>query len=158
MLHSSILGASLGGALAEPVKNYPSLFAPETIFDKFPFLLPNLVCAGFVAFSLICGLFFLEETHEDKQDRRDVCLDMGHRFLALFTSQTCDENIDQENLSLMYEDDKVEFDSRESTPRSSMIDSTERLPKLDKAIEYKWRDMFTNQVMLNILAYGLLAL
>jgi hypothetical protein len=159
--YRSIVGASLGGALAEPVKNYPSMFRQGSIFERFPYLLPNLVCAGFVAFSLICGLLFLEETHEDKQEKRDACLEVGDWFLGLFSSRSRRaHSAQEEKLTLMHEDVKVEFDSRDSTPRSSTSDISERLPKHAESSrpQYKWREMFTNQVMLNILAYGLLAL
>jgi len=137
------------------------MFRPGSIYDKFPYLLPNLVCAAFVGFSLICGLFFLEETHEDKQGTRDACLEIGDWFLGLFSSRSRRaRSISEEKLTLMHEDVKVEFDSRESAPRVSSIDIPVRIPKhvQPSKAQYKWREMFTNQVMLNILAYGLLAL
>ena len=60
----SILGPALGGALAQPCDSYPTLFARGSIFDRFPFLLPNLVCAIILAFGVLIGILFLEETHE----------------------------------------------------------------------------------------------
>ena len=80
----SIIGSAMGGALADPVHNYPSVFNPGTIFERFPYLLTNLVCAAAVAFSLTVGLLFLEETHEDKKDRRDIGLDVGCWILNRF--------------------------------------------------------------------------
>jgi hypothetical protein len=80
----SFIGSGLGGALADPVRNYPSTFQPGTIFDKFPYLLTNLVCTGVVVFCLIVGFLFMEETHEDKKDRRDLGLEIGDSIIRCF--------------------------------------------------------------------------
>lgn len=80
----AIIGSTLGGILADPVHNYPSLFHPGTIFERFPYLLTNLVCTAVVAFSLSVGILFLEETHEEKQDRRDIGLEIGNRITKRF--------------------------------------------------------------------------
>lgn len=74
----SIVGSAMGGALADPVHNYPNLFGRGTVFDSYPYLLTNLVCATVVGFSLTVGLLFLEETHEDKRGRRDFGREMGN--------------------------------------------------------------------------------
>ncbi|KAF2403835.1 MFS general substrate transporter [Trichodelitschia bisporula] len=81
----TIVAGVLGGTLAEPVKSYPGYFKAGGLFDRYPYLLPNLVCTGVVIFSFNVGLFFLGETHEDKLNRKDVCLSVGNRFLALFS-------------------------------------------------------------------------
>ena len=67
----------MGGALAEPCLSYPGFFARGTIFDIFPYLLPNLICALVVICGVIVGVLFLEETHEEKRHRRDVGLEAG---------------------------------------------------------------------------------
>ena len=76
----------IGGALARPCISYPSIFAPGTIFDRFPYLLPNL----FSAFAVICGvtigILFLEETHPDKKTRHDPGLALGHSIISWFDS------------------------------------------------------------------------
>jgi len=74
----SIVGSAIGGALADPVHNYPNLFSHGTLFGSYPYLLTNLVCAAVVGFSLTVGLLFLEETHEEKRERRDFGLEMGN--------------------------------------------------------------------------------
>lgn len=81
----AFVGAGLGGALADPVRNYPTVFQPGTIWEEFPYLLTNLVCTGVVAFSMMVGLLFLEETHEDLKDKRDVGLEIGNWILIPFT-------------------------------------------------------------------------
>ncbi|KAK6431235.1 hypothetical protein LTR95_012606 [Oleoguttula sp. CCFEE 5521] len=62
----TILGPSIGGYFAEPVANFPKLFPADGLFGKFPYLLPNLICAGLMVISIICGWLFIEETHPEK--------------------------------------------------------------------------------------------
>lgn len=68
----TIIGPVIGGYLAEPVKNYPSLFHEGTIWDKFPYLLPNLVVVIFLLGSCTQGLFCLEEVHPKFRDQVDI--------------------------------------------------------------------------------------
>lgn len=63
----TIIGPSVGGVFAEPVKNFPHFFSPGGIFDAFPYLLPNLVCVVMLFGSILAGYFFLFETHPDMQ-------------------------------------------------------------------------------------------
>jgi MFS family permease len=58
-----IIGAAMGGFLAEPARYYPFLFSLDGLFGKFPYLLPNLVAVGFILIALIQGYFLLEETN-----------------------------------------------------------------------------------------------
>src|SRR5580700_6666036 len=75
--HRSILGPSLGGALAQPCISYPGIFPPGSIFERFPYLLPNLVCTVIVSCGVVIGVLFLEETHSEKKYRRDVGIEAG---------------------------------------------------------------------------------
>lgn len=87
----SIIGSSLGGSLADPVRNYPDVFQKGTILERFPYLLPNLVCTGVVIFGMIVGILFLEETHQDKKKRRDPGLELGKWLTSLFSSRRGNE-------------------------------------------------------------------
>lgn len=80
--NSSIVGPMIGGALAAPVKNFPSLFAPGTIWERFPYLLPNLFSAICVMVGVIIGLLFLEETHAEKKYRRDPGIELGKSLIS----------------------------------------------------------------------------
>jgi hypothetical protein len=61
--------ASIGGYFSEPASNFPSVFSPTGLFAKFPYLLPNIICAALLLLSIIMAYFLLEETHPDKQPR-----------------------------------------------------------------------------------------
>lgn len=60
----TIIGPSIGGYFAEPVKSFPSRFSEHGIFAKFPYLLPNLICAVLMLVSGLAAWIFLTETLE----------------------------------------------------------------------------------------------
>lgn len=62
--------AVIGGMLANPSQNYPSWFSEEGLFGRFPYLLPNLVCAFLLLCSILSGYLFLEETHPDLVEKK----------------------------------------------------------------------------------------
>ncbi|KAL2159008.1 hypothetical protein VTH06DRAFT_3039 [Thermothelomyces fergusii] len=82
----SIVGPMIGGALAKPVESMPSVFQPGSIWDRFPYLLPNLFSATCVSLGVIIGLLFLEETHAEKKKRRDRGVELGNYLLSLLPS------------------------------------------------------------------------
>ncbi|EGX92912.1 MFS transporter [Cordyceps militaris CM01] len=65
----TIIGPCIGGTFADPAENWPGLFPRHGIFGRFPYLLPNLLCAFLLLISIILGIFLLEETHPDMQPR-----------------------------------------------------------------------------------------
>jgi hypothetical protein len=75
-----------GGILADPFNSYPSLFGPGSTLGgekgvqwmvKWPYALPNMICAGFILFSSMAVLFFLEETSPLCKDKFDPGLRIG---------------------------------------------------------------------------------
>lgn len=166
----SILGPMMGGALARPVLSYPTLFKPGTIFDRFPFLLPNLVCVVVLIFGIIIGVLFLEETHSQKKYRRDRGLEIGNWLVAKL-SQAAAPVPSDDKAALLNDDSYLPEDdpppvyrSREPSPRSSSVGDT-RPAVLDTDVEQSGRrpsvgfsKAFTRQVVLNIIGYGILAL
>lgn len=58
---------AIGGTFANPADTMPSVFSPDGIFAKFPYFLPNLVCAGLLFVSMVLAYFLLKETHPDLQ-------------------------------------------------------------------------------------------
>ncbi|KAL8715134.1 MAG: hypothetical protein Q9220_001091 [cf. Caloplaca sp. 1 TL-2023] len=63
----TIIGPAIGGITARPAVSMPDLFSPTGLFARFPFLLPNLICAAMLLTSIFLGYFFLVETHPDMQ-------------------------------------------------------------------------------------------
>ncbi|KAK4552031.1 hypothetical protein LTR86_010708 [Recurvomyces mirabilis] len=118
----SIIGSALGGALADPVRNYPSMFTKGTILEAYPYLLTNLVCASVVIFSLIIGMLFLEETHEDKKERRDFGRELGDRMFGRCTAKRDQDYSGKEGFSeethvlMMEEDLPPDYCSTASSP------------------------------------------
>ncbi|MCJ1390264.1 hypothetical protein MMC18_003122 [Xylographa bjoerkii] len=163
----SILGPALGGALAQPCLNYPSVFSRGTIFDQFPFLLPNLVCAIILACGVTIGILFLEETHQDLKNRRDLGLEAGKWLLQLFRREPVqlpivDKAADgsgDEVRSLLEDELPPGYRTTDGSPR--MPSSRALSPtKAELGARRKPRGVqkaFTKQVILNIIGYGLLA-
>lgn len=154
----SIIGAGLGGSLAEPVKNYPAWFTPGSLWETFPFLLPNLFCLVFVFVGLTAGILFLEETHEDHKHRRDRGVELGRLLLSRLRRQQRiqltdkDSSLDETESLISDEDEPLAYDS----PASDEEAYTKRHPSL--AHRPSASQTFTPQVILNLVAVGILAL
>lgn len=56
------LGPLIGGALANPVEQYPGLFAGNRFFQTYPYALPGLVVGFVCATAASTSMLFLEET------------------------------------------------------------------------------------------------
>lgn len=168
--YSSILGPALGGALAQPCISYPSVFHRGTIFDTFPFLLPNLVCAVILACGVLIGILFLEETHEDKKGRRDVGLETGRWLLAKVwhdkspsseLPKLFDANMEETQALLDEDDAPPGYRTTEGSPR--LPSSRARSPSRDDLCTGAARHglgvakAFNRQVILTIIGYGILA-
>ncbi|KAF9870368.1 major facilitator superfamily transporter [Colletotrichum karsti] len=65
----TIIGPFIGGTFANPHDAFPNVFPVDGLFYRYPYLLPNLVCAALLFVSIILGYFLLEETHPDMQPR-----------------------------------------------------------------------------------------
>ena len=157
----------MGGALAQPADNYPSLFRRGTIFDRYPFLLPNLVCVIVLMCGITVGILFLEETHVDKRMRRDRGLELG-QWLAARVSRMkptmipqkgmCDGAVDDSTPFMIDEDPPPGYRSIESSPRLTSvpdpIDSKREARMKPKRCVHR---AFTPNVVFIILGYGVLA-
>jgi hypothetical protein len=65
----TIIGPAIGGTFADPATSFPNVFSQHGVFGRFPYLLPNLLCAAMLLVSIVAGYFLLEETHPDMQPR-----------------------------------------------------------------------------------------
>ncbi|KAI9770633.1 MAG: hypothetical protein M1840_003225 [Geoglossum simile] len=79
----SLIGPVLGGLLANPVKHYPSVFQHNSIWEYYPYLLPNLVVALLSTLSLLLGLLFLKETHPRLAQKSDFGLKIGKSITSV---------------------------------------------------------------------------
>jgi MFS family permease len=61
-----IIGPAIGGFLAQPAKQYPSLFSQDSIFGKFPFFLPCLAISVFAFLVTIVSSRIPETLHNHK--------------------------------------------------------------------------------------------
>jgi hypothetical protein len=150
--------------LAQPCVSYPSIFPRNTIFDKFPFLLPNLVCAVILGCGVTIGILFLEETHQDLKYRRDYGLEAGKWILRhLQKGPRYEALVDKlgvagmEEVQVLIDDEPPGYRTTEGSPR---MPSSRALSPVKTESQRKPRGVqkaFTKQVILTIIGYGLLA-
>lgn len=62
----------IGGYLASPAQKFPNYFHRDTTFNRFPYLLPNLVVACSLFLSWTTGFLFLREVHPQSQRSVDI--------------------------------------------------------------------------------------
>lgn len=183
----SIIGPMIGGALARPCISYPEIFARGTIWDKYPYLLPNLFSAATVFVGVIIGLLFLDETHADKKSQRDRGREMGNYLAQLFGGVTkCNgrkrgpekqalldgeprigymSNASSRVSSTNSDDDEAlpAYQSQENSPRlspqadTSSLESAPLEPASPIVEQERKQRIFTKPVIMNIMSYGILA-
>ncbi|KAL4887971.1 hypothetical protein BDV59DRAFT_196861 [Aspergillus ambiguus] len=157
-----IIGPVLGGMLADPIKNYPHLFGPGSVFggedgvgwmQRWPFALPNLLSAIFIFASLMAVFLGLEETHEVARYRHDWGRKLG-RVLA--------KNLSRRRVPRYYrplisdaDDESLYIDS--SVGSRSLPPSPARVRARPHHKRPSFRQVWTTNVLLTLLAHFLLA-
>lgn len=153
--------------LARPVETWPSVFG-GTLFETYPYLLPNLVCTFVVLCGLAIGILFLEETHEDVKYDRDYGREIGSWILRKVQGEKGyvllsekDESFDE--MRGMLEDGSRAYDSTTSSPtlcstRSSMTGVPEYSLEKVRPAKLTMRQLFSKQICLIIISVGTLAL
>ncbi|KAE8147963.1 major facilitator superfamily domain-containing protein [Aspergillus avenaceus] len=156
-----IIGPVLGGMLADPVKSYPLLFGPGSVFggkggvewmQYWPFALPNLLSALFILISLIAVFLGLDETHEIAQRENDWGRNLGKRIGKFFHRQ---RNPYQYRPLLNYEDDESLYD--ENTTGRSVPSSPTRSGTRTRTQPPNFRQIWTPNIVLTLLVHFLLA-
>ncbi|QUC16974.1 uncharacterized protein UV8b_01215 [Ustilaginoidea virens] len=176
----SIIGPMIGGALARPCISYPNLFRPGTIWDRYPYLLPNLFSAATVFFGVVVGLLFLEETHASKKQQKDRGRELGDRLVKLVQNMSiCHglrRTIEKESLlannSLTgyntagrlgpteADEPLPAYQSRENSPKlapRAVSTSTPASMNGGSGLGRQRNVVFTKPVVMNIMSYGILA-
>jgi MFS family permease len=87
----TIFGAAMGGFLARPGNTWPDLFPKGSLFDRFPYLLPNFVAAAYIVFAILLGAAFLKETHVRSQPKLSAQYNVSDEQAPLLQS-----NVDPE--------------------------------------------------------------
>lgn len=168
----------IGGALAKPVESLPSIFAPGSLWDRFPYLLPNLFSAVCVSMGVLIGVLFLEETHGEKRQQRDRGLELGRYLLSCLPGRNREAEHksavkDAEEQPLLFESEEPlpgyrtngnsagpsSSTSRAAVVQQEPIDLEEacggQLPRPETRPATK---IFTKPVLTVIASYGILAL
>lgn len=146
------------------------------MFDHFPFLLPNLICAMVLAMGVVIGILFLEETHETKKHRHDVGLEAGRWLLRQFEStskqtiviKASQASIEAHAHEILLEDEAPpgyrttegsprQPSSRSQSPITAAADSKAAARRNVMGKSRGVTKAFTRQVILNIAGFGLLA-
>ncbi|KAH9828036.1 putative membrane protein [Teratosphaeria destructans] len=158
----SIFGPTIGGALANPLNVKPGQQIDNpSFFQRFPYLLPNLVSACFFAVGILTGLLFLEETLETLQGRRDYGRVVGDKLKGLFKSHIMKI---EEILHLRKSQGKVEEDEREPLLKANghtNEDEEDALPIQPQEPPQpppKLSEVLNRQSILNLIVYTLLAM
>lgn len=155
----SIFGPSIGGALANPLDVKPGEDRTGgSLFERFPYALPNIVSAVFFAIGITTGILYLEETLETKQGHRDYGLRLGQKLNTLvqrFIAKL------KETLHLQKSSPKSEQTETEPLIKRTVEDEEQPLlstvPTAPRAPPPTWREVINYQAGMNLVVYTLLA-
>jgi MFS family permease len=154
----SIFGPSIGGALANPLDVTPGGDRSSgSLFEKFPYALPNIVSAVFFAVGITTGILYLEETLETKQGHRDYGLVLGGKLNAFV--QRC--IVKAKEILHLQEPSKLERAEAEPLIKRGAEDEEQAIltsaPTTPRASPPTWREVLNYQAKMNLFTYTLLA-
>lgn len=124
-----------------------------------------MVCTIVLLWGIVIGILFLEETHAEKKHRRDIGLEAGRWVTSFFarkpqplilSDKAADATLD-EIRSLLEDDLPPGYRTSEGSPRLSSTRARTIKDERQKPVKAA-RKAFTKQVIVNIVAYGVLAL
>lgn len=152
------------------------MFARGTIFERYPYLLPNLVSASVVLIGLVVGILFLDETHEQKKYRPDPGRDLGRWIVASLSSPTddfkyskiADANIDETSTLIdehsmppSYSSSDACLETKSMKTSITPADNCTIIEHDDEGQQHIPKPAATRaitpQVLLNVVSYGILA-
>ncbi|EEQ29829.1 hypothetical protein McanMca71_007516 [Microsporum canis] len=157
-----IVGPIMGGLMADPISNYPSLFGPGSWLGgadgvswmvKWPFALPNLVTAVFILCSAAAISLGLEETHEVARSRGDMGIRVGKaisRYLGL------SRHSDYQALDGLADPDTpdsfdMELEGRRPASAQRPLNGGNTAPRRRKRLPF--RKIWTRNVLLTLVAH-----
>ncbi|XP_033747531.1 protein ZINC INDUCED FACILITATOR-LIKE 1-like [Pecten maximus] len=93
-----VLGPTLGGLLASPVKRYPQSFSANGVFAKFPYLLPSMIIFIICVLVVILDFFLLPETLNSKKNINVKNVEGEEEALTAITNDLAKSQQDEEYL------------------------------------------------------------
>lgn len=159
----SIIGPSIGGALAMPCDNLG--FRRGGLFDRYPFLLPNLFCVGVLIVGIFVGIFFLEETHVERKHCPDFGRELAKKWFKCRPKlqPTTTEHkqviaIEEQGTDLAEMDPPPGYRSTEASPLlcSTSMEEVDAEMLREKQSQGTVKT-FNRQVILIVIAYAILA-
>ncbi|KAK2798040.1 hypothetical protein FQN51_007965 [Onygenales sp. PD_10] len=159
-----IIGPILGGVLADPLKNYPSIFGPGSLIGgkdgvwwmkQWPYALPNILSAIFIFTSATAVLFGLDETHETAKYRSDWGRKAGKAILKyLKRDRSPDHYHPLDGTARPHTAESIDLErsvngSIPPTPTTPSIPRQKRMP---------FREIWTANVLLTLLSHFALAM
>jgi MFS family permease len=148
----SVFGPTLGGALSNPLQVDPHKPHGDRLFERFPYLLPNMVASALFTVGIIVGWLFLKETLESRKHHQDLGLRTGAKLTAFFQS-----------LKPPWRTGKAHQADREPLLGQRKVyheEAEQTLAEASEATEIKKpriRDVLTYQTTLNLVVYTCLA-
>ena len=130
------------------------------MFERYPFLLPNLVCVSILGCGLIVGLLFLQETHAEHKHKRDWGVELSVKLFGKFVNTRQLEQEQEKGQAHTSDEVKGLLENTSYSNRNSEAGSTRpslldvRLPRPSPMGA---RKAFTWQVIMNVVAYGVIA-
>lgn len=158
-----IIGPTIGGFLAEPVKAHPGLFGKNSVFggrdgvwwmEHWPYALPNVISAAFLLAASLLITVGLEETHYMRRDKRDWGRELGswiaYRVFRRKASRAYDSMPSDEPDTAATTDRDIEMQSAAAYPSP-----TRR--RVEKRAKLPFRRIWTRNVIFTFLTHGLMA-
>ncbi|KAF2186390.1 MFS general substrate transporter [Zopfia rhizophila CBS 207.26] len=148
----AIIGPTIGGAFSNPLHVDSRKPRRGKLFERYPYLLPNLVAASFFCVGIVTGWLFLKESLEMRKYDRDYGLIVGNKITA-WIRKTFNMPKPQKKI-------RPEREPLLGLPKSNIDEETANGPGKKPEIEEKprFRDVLSYQTCLNLVVYTLLAM
>lgn len=149
----TVIGPAIGGYFANPMDTFPQLIQTDSIFNRLPYLLPNLICVGLMIMSMTAGFLVFEESHPDFQPwstNKPESPDTGE------TTSLIQPRRD----SLTEGDDDIDTSIYGSIEEEEAFGKVKPTPPLQEEVTEATEapvSIFTGRILMLILAFGLFA-
>ncbi|OCK95734.1 MFS general substrate transporter [Cenococcum geophilum 1.58] len=159
-----VAGLALGGCLADPVVNLPWLFGPDGLFNierhpegvawalKYPYALPAITNALALAFSLILAVFGLKESLQSRESNRDFGVVLGRSVVRFI------ERIVLQRRSAGYAAIQLDEFLEAATNEIAEGKFSKPLPSISQPPPPPFRSIWTREVLVTMISFGLLPL